>query len=126
MTDNKRKRRKTEESEQKPEGIKLDKKFRVIPLDDINVELQEYTKHETKETDEKPSEIIYTWDFTGYYGSIPSAIKAYCKLRCNRAKDTKDLMIILEDIHKNIDNMFEVKTDGKDHDCKCKGKRPAN
>ena len=121
MTNQRRRRTKVEEPEQ--DGLYLDKKFRIMPLDDLNVELQEYTKHEVKENKEKEIEAgtIHKWTWCSYHGSHKSAIRAYCILRCNRAKNENELMKIIADIHSKIDNLFEFKCDGKakEKGCKC-------
>jgi len=121
MTENKRRRRTTVEVEPPEEGIYLDKKFRIMPLDDQQVTLQEYTKHEIKENKEKGIEAGtgYKWMWLSYHSSIPSAIKSYANLRCIRSKTIQELLDNIEEIRNNIDNLFEFKTDGKADKCKC-------
>ena len=92
----------------KPNGIMLDKTFRIVPIDDKNVELQEYTSFK-----DKGEEVKWNWASRGFYHSTTSAIKAYCNLRTIRCKTKNDLLTTMEDIHNKIDKFFEIS-----HGCK--------
>ena len=65
--------RRTKKVNAEIEGIKLDKKFRLMPLDDNNLELQEYISYTDKDKTKQKR-----WQFRSYHGSIPTAIKEYC------------------------------------------------
>ena len=92
----------------------LDKTFRIVPIDDKNIELQEYTSFKNKD-----EEIQWSWSCKGYYHSTTSAIKAYCNLRTMRCKNTDELISTMEDIHDKIDKFFGITPDDKT--CTCKG-----
>ena len=107
----------------KPQGIILDEKFRIIPLDDQNIELQEYVEYMSKETNDKPSELTTSWSPKGYYHSTTSAIKAYCNLLTMRCKNIDELVETLNSINDKIDKLFNFEpTNDKNKNCKCQGK----
>lgn len=103
MTDRFQRRSKKQE----PEGIILDKKFRIMPLDDRNIELQELITYKDKNEEQQTK-----WDTKGYYSTIPGAIKSYCRIRTIRAKNMEELLFILENLNNKIDNQFQVHLNG--------------
>lgn len=103
MTDRPQRRSKRQETE----GVILDKKFRLIPLDDKNIELQELVNYLNKE-DVKQTE----WRWKSYHHTIANGIKEYCNIRTLRAKNMEDLLSILEELHTKIDDQFQVHLNG--------------
>ena len=101
----------------KVEGIILDETFRLMPLDDHNVELQEFIDCEDKDGNPKKK-----WHWRSYHNSTENAIKAYRKFRTIRSKTSEELLNVIQDIDNKIDAFIKGKCNGKDHNCKCKSK----
>ena len=97
-----------------PDGIVLDKKFRIMPLDDKNVELQELitTTAEKATKTRNKGEVYHSWVGKGYYSQMNHAIKAYCNLSVMRTKNMCGLLAIIEELQAKVDNNFTVKVDG--------------
>ena len=115
MTELKRRRRTAIKIDIPEEGLCLDKKFRIMYLDDDNLILEEYVTVQPPKKDDVLPEKEKRWKTIGkFYGSIPAAIRDYARIRQNRAKNFDELLAIIDDISINIDDLFKVKTKDKE------------
>ena len=71
--------------------IQINEKIRIVKLDKLNLELQEYRK----KVDPKTKTERYDWGWVGYYGDLKSAIGGVLK-HCLMELATKEITTLSE------------------------------